>query len=166
MNYKQEDTQKIINEMRTASRRTANPSIANALSNACDRMAEMECMIFRLVDEKNELLTDNQMIADKLEEMTQQVSELQRKCSSASRGNGYDYYGLLKDFVESGKDSMRILLERHGSPSGTAWYTPQLKRVRAEIDRLKLPVEAIQRTSTKNPDVTPIMYLLRTDCEE
>ena len=69
MNYKQEDTQKIINEMRTASRRTANPSIANALSNACDRMAEMECMIFRLVDEKNELLTDNQMIADKLEEM-------------------------------------------------------------------------------------------------
>ena len=111
-------------------------------------------------------LTNNQMIADKLEEMTQQVSELQRKCSPASLGNGYDYYGLLRDFVESGKDSMRILLDRHDSPSGTAWYTPQLKRVRAEIDRLKLPVEAIQRTSTKNPDVTPVMYLLRTDCEE
>lgn len=160
MNYKQEDTQKIINEMRTASRRTANPSIANALSNACDRMAEMECMIFRLVDEKNELLTDNQMIADKLEETTQRLRE------AKERGNGFDYDALLRGSVESGKDSMRILLERHGSPSGTAWYTPQLKRVRAEIDRLKLPVEAIQRTSTKNPDVTPVMYLLRTDCEE
>lgn len=160
MNYKQEDTQKIINEMRTASRRTANPSIANALSNACDRMAEMECMIFRLVDEKNELLTDNQMIAEKLEETTQRLRE------AKERGNGFDYDALLRGFVESGKDSMRILLERHGSPSGTAWYTPQLKRVRVEIDRLKLPVEAIQRTSTKNPDVTPVMYLLRTDCEE
>ena len=160
MNYKQEDTQKIINEMRTASRRTANPSIANALSNACDRMAEMECMIFRLVDEKNELLTDNQMIADRLEETTQRLRE------AKERGIGFDYNALLRGFVESGKDSMRILLERHGSPSGTAWYTPQLKRVRAEIDRLQLPVEAIQRTSTKNPDVTPVMYLLRTDCEE
>lgn len=160
MDYKQEDTQKIINEMRTASRRTANPSISNALSNACGRMAEMECMIFRLVDEKNELLTDNQMIADRLEEMTQRLQE------AKGRGNGFDYDALLRDFVESGKDSMRILLERHDSPSGTAWYTPQLKRVRAVIERLKLPVEAIQRTSSKNPDVTPVMYLIRTDCEE
>lgn len=166
MNYKQEDTQKIINEMRTAARRTANHAISHVLKKAIEQMSEMECMIFRLVDEKNELLTDNQMIADKLEEMTQQVSELQRKCSSASLGNGYDYVCLLRDFVESGKASMRILLERHDSPSGTAWYTPQLKRVRSEIDRMKLPVEAIQRTSTKNPDVTPVMYLLRTDCEE
>jgi hypothetical protein len=160
MNYKQEDTQKIINEMRTAARRTSNHDISHVLKKAIEQMSEMECMIFRLVDEKNELLTDNQMIADKLEETTQRLQE------ANARGNGFDYDALLRDFVESGKPFARILLERHGSPSGTAWYTPQLKRVRDVIERMKLPVEAIQRTSSKNPDVTPVMYLLRTDCEE
>lgn len=160
MNYKQEDTQKIINEMRTAARRTANHDISHVLKKAIEQMSEMESYIVQLEYKTNEMLKDNMELANKLEETTQRLQEAKQRCV------GFDYDAMVIGFMESGKDSMRILLERHDSPSGTAWYTPQLKRVRYVIDRLKLPVEAIQRTSSKNPDVTPVMYLLRTDCEE
>ena len=159
MEYRQKDTRKLIDEMRTAARRTANHDISNVLTKASERMSEMESYIVQLEYKTNEMLKDNMELANKLEETTQRLQE------AKARGNGFDYDALLIGFVKSGKDSMRILLEQHDSPSGTAWYTPQLKRVRAVIDRLKLPVEAIQRTSSKNPDVTPVMYLIRTDEE-
>lgn len=159
MEYRQKDTRKLIDEMRTAARRTENHDISNVLTKASEQMSDMESYIFQLKYKKNEILKDNMELANKLEETTQRLQEAKQRCV------GFDYDALLIGFVESGKDSMRILLERHDSPSGTAWYTPQLKRVRAVIDRLKLPVEAIQRTSSKNPDVTPVMYLIRTDEE-
>lgn len=159
MDYRQEDTMKMMTGMRTAARRTSNPNIANALNNACERMAEMESFIFQLTGEKNELIRDNALL-------TEQINDLEKKLADAETrqtADGFDYHGFVRDFYQSGEPFRKILLERKLTRNGNPWYVPKLTLVRRSIETLGLPIEVQQRTSSKDDSIVPTMILYRTD---
>ncbi len=151
-NYRQDETSKVLGKLRTAARRTANPQIANTIESGCERIAQMESLIFRLLDAQADLIKDN-------EKLNQTIDRLESE--RGKKPDGYDYEGVIKAFYKTGKESMHIPLERRGTKN--PWYTPNGKGFRAAARRLGLPIEVFQRTSGKDVTVEPRVLLLRSD---
>ena len=129
-NYRQDETSKVLGKLRTAARRTANPQIANTIESGCERIAQMESLIFRLLDAQADLIKDN-------EKLNQTIDRLESE--RGKKPDGYDYEGVIKAFYKTGKESMHIPLERRGTKN--PWYTPNGKGFRAAERRLGLPIK-------------------------
>lgn len=155
-NYTQEETAKIVNNMYSAGRRTSNVIVRNAVNAGCARLREMESVIFQLRDKVRELETDNAALAETNERLLKQ---------KGAREDAFDYSKLENDFWASGDEFRKIRLEKHGK-EWALWYKPKINKVRMAIERSGLPIDVQQRTSTKDPSVTPIMILFRTDDSE
>lgn len=158
-NYSQNETTEIINDMRTAERRTANTAVRKALDTGCARLREMESVIFQLRDQIEGLELDNNML---FEENARLIADNERQKRKSA--DGFDYAKMVSDFYASGDMFRKVLLEKHGDK--TPWYTPKLSKVRKAIEKMNLPIEVQQRTSTKDPSVTPIMIMFRVDDNE
>lgn len=160
-NYSQDETTKIINDMRTAERRTANTAVRKALDAGCARLREMESVIFQLRDQVKDLELDNDMLSKDNAQLITYNEQLRQKQKSA---DSFDYTKMVSDFYASGEMFRKVLLEKHGDK--TPWYTPKLNKVRKAIEKMNLPIEVQQRTSVKDPSVTPIMIMFRADDSE
>lgn len=160
-NYSQNETTKIINDMRTAERRTANTAVRKALDTGCARLREMESVIFQLRDQIEGLKLDNNMLS---EDNTRLIEDNERLRQKRKLTDGFDYAKFVSDFYASGDRFRKVLLEKHGDK--TLWYTPRLSKVRKAIEKMNLPIEVQQRTSAKDPSVVPIMIMFRVDDSE
>lgn len=160
-NYTQEETTKIVNNMYSAGRRTSNVIVRNAVNAGCARLREMESVIFQLRDQVEGLELDNNMLS---EENARLIVDNERLRQKRKLADGFDYAKLVGDFYASGDMFRKVLLEKHGDK--TPWYTPKLNKVRKAIEKMNLPIEVQQRTSAKDPSVTPVMILFRTDDSE
>lgn len=150
--YKQEETRTIMMNMRTASRRTSNASIANALNNACERMAEMESLIFRLASENNELLQDNGVMNQRIDELEAENERLHAETAKQTTAKcGFPYAQTVAEFVASGDEVKVIPLEDRRKPGGAnPIYCPDLKAMRSAVTRKTAPVDVVQRTSASS----------------